>query len=112
MLQNKIYHNYLIEIFRTFLIILFGLSMIFFTVRAVNFLDLIVYSNTICNYLFQIFNIKSIWYSANICKFIPFCFNIGYIYIKAYQDSALCNIMDFGSKKDLSSKSFFCLLQL
>ena len=42
MLQNKIYHNYLIEIFRTFLIILFGLSLIALTVRAVNFLDLIV----------------------------------------------------------------------
>ena len=42
MLQNKIYHNFLIEIFKTFLIILFGLSLIALTVRAVSFLDLIV----------------------------------------------------------------------
>ena len=36
MLQNKIYYNYFIEIFRTFFIILFGLSIIALTVRAVN----------------------------------------------------------------------------
>ena len=42
MLQNKIFHNFIIEIFKSFLIILFGLSMIALTVRAVNFLDLIV----------------------------------------------------------------------
>ena len=42
MLQNKIYLNFTIEIFKTFLIILFGLSLIALTVRAVSFLDLIV----------------------------------------------------------------------
>ena len=42
MLQNKIYQNFIIEILKTFLIILFGLSAIAWTVRAVNFLDLIV----------------------------------------------------------------------
>ena len=42
MLQNKIYQNYIVEIFKTFLVILFGLSIIALTVRAVNFLDLIV----------------------------------------------------------------------
>ena len=42
MLQNRIYHNYLLEIFKTFLTIIFGLSLIAFTVRAVNFLELIV----------------------------------------------------------------------
>ena len=42
MLQNKIYQNFLIEIFKTFLMILFGLSVIALTVRAVSFLDLIV----------------------------------------------------------------------
>jgi len=42
MLHNRIYNNYLIEIFRTFFIVLFGLSIIALTVRAVNFLDLIV----------------------------------------------------------------------
>ena len=42
MLQNKIYQNYLIEISKSFLMILFALSLIALTVRAVSFLDLIV----------------------------------------------------------------------
>ena len=45
MLQNKIYHNFIIEISRTFAVILFALSIIALTVRAVNFLDLVVESN-------------------------------------------------------------------
>ena len=44
MLQNKIYQNYIFEIFKTFFTILIGLSAIAWTVRAVNFLDLIVES--------------------------------------------------------------------
>ena len=42
MLQNKIYQNFTIEIIKNFLMILFGLSLIALTVRAVSFLDLIV----------------------------------------------------------------------
>ena len=42
MLTNKIYQNFTKEILKTFLVILFGLSIIAWTVRAVNFLDLIV----------------------------------------------------------------------
>ena len=42
MLQNKIYQNFAKEIIVTFFIILFGLSIIAWTARAVNFLDLIV----------------------------------------------------------------------
>ena len=44
MLQNKIYQNFSSEIVKTFFIILFGLSIIAWTVRAVNFLDLIIES--------------------------------------------------------------------
>ena len=44
MLQNKIYQNYIIEILKSFFVILLGLSLIALTVRAVNFLDLIVES--------------------------------------------------------------------
>ena len=44
MLQNKIYQNFFIEIVKTFFVILFGLSLIALTVRAVSFLDLIVES--------------------------------------------------------------------
>ena len=42
MLTNKIYQNFIKEILKTFFVILFGLSIIAWTVRAVNFLDLIV----------------------------------------------------------------------
>ena len=42
MLQNKIYQNFVIEILKTFLVILFGLSLVALTVRSVSFLDLIV----------------------------------------------------------------------
>tara|TARA_Y100001958_G_C21157409_1_gene492121 strand:- start:107 stop:1231 length:1125 start_codon:yes stop_codon:yes gene_type:complete len=42
MLQNKIYQNFYLEILKTFFIIVFGLSLIALTVRAVNFLELIV----------------------------------------------------------------------
>ena len=44
MLQNKIYTNFIIEIIKTFLLILFGFSLVALTVRAVSFLDLIVES--------------------------------------------------------------------
>ena len=53
MLQNKIYFNFLLEIFKTFLVILFGLSLIALTVRAVNFLDLIVDSGYPVSTYFQ-----------------------------------------------------------
>ena len=42
MLQNKIYQIFLIEIFKSFFLILFALSLIAITIRAVSFLDLIV----------------------------------------------------------------------
>ena len=44
MLQNKIYQNYCLEIIKIFTTILLSLSLIAWTVRAVNFLDLIVES--------------------------------------------------------------------
>ena len=51
MYQNKIYQSYLREIFKTFFVILFGLSLIALTVRAVSFLDLIVENGySITNY--------------------------------------------------------------
>ena len=42
MLQNKIYQNFLKDIFKTCLSVVFGLTLIALAVRAVNFLDLIV----------------------------------------------------------------------
>ena len=53
MLQNKIYQNFTLEILKTFLVVLFGLSIIAWTVRAVNFLDLIVESGYSVSIYFQ-----------------------------------------------------------
>ena len=76
MLQNKIYQNYLIEILKTFLVILFGLTIIAWTVRAVNFLDLIVESGySISTYFeYSFLNLFSI-----LTKFIPLAFLIGLV---------------------------------
>lgn len=71
MLQNKIYQNFFIEIFKTFFIVLFGLSIIALTVRAVNFLDLIVDSGypVITYFKYSILNLFGI-----MPKFIPLSF--------------------------------------
>ena len=71
MLQNKIYQNFIIEIFKTFLTILFGLTLIAITVRAVSFLELIVDSGySVSTYFkYSLFNLFGI-----IPKFIPLSF--------------------------------------
>ena len=53
MLQNKIYQNFIKEILKTFFVILLGLTLIAWTVRAVNFLDLIVESGYSISKYFQ-----------------------------------------------------------
>ncbi len=73
MLQNKIYLNFILEIIKTFFLILFGFSLIALTVRAVSFLDLIVDSGyPVITYFF--------YSSLNIFglapKFIPLSFLI------------------------------------
>ena len=73
MLQNKIFHNFIIEIFKSFLIILFGLSMIALTVRAVNFLDLIVDSGYSVSTYFKYSLLNLLGISV---KFIPLSFLI------------------------------------
>ncbi len=71
MLQNKIYQNYSFEIIKLFITILLSLSLIAWTVRAVNFLDLIVESgySLITYFEYSILNIFGI-----ITKFIPLSF--------------------------------------
>ena len=71
MLQNKIYQNFINEILKTFLLILFGLTIIAWTVRAVNFLDLIVESGYSVSTYFQysFLNLFGI-----LTKFIPLAF--------------------------------------
>ena len=68
MLQNKIYQNFLLEIFKTFFVILFGLSVIALTVRAVAFLELIV-DNGYPVYTYFKFSLLNLF--GIIPKFIP-----------------------------------------
>ena len=71
MLKNKIYKYFTLEILKSFLTILFALSAIAWTVRAVNFLDLIVdrgYS-TSTYFIYSLLNLTNI-----MTKFIPLSF--------------------------------------
>ena len=76
MLQNRIYQNFLKEILKTFFVILLGLTLIAWTVRAVNFLDLIVESGySISNYFqYSFLNLFGI-----LTKFIPLAFLLSLI---------------------------------
>ena len=73
MLKNRIYLNFLIEIAKNFLLFLFIFSLIAITVRAVNFLDLIVDSGypTSTYFTYIIFN-----FFGMIPKFVPISFLI------------------------------------
>ena len=86
MLQNKIYRNFLIEILKTFLITLFGLTIIAFTVRAVNFLDLIVENGypIVTYFKYTTLNLFGI-----APKFIPLSFLISLIiFILKHKDNS------------------------
>ena len=71
MVQNKIYQNFLGEIFKLFLITLLSLSLIALTIRAVSFLELIVESGYPLKTYFKysLLNLFGI-----IPKFIPLSF--------------------------------------
>ena len=106
MLQNKIYQNFLIEIIKTFLVILFGLSIIALTVRAVNFLELIVDSgyppSTYFKYSFlNLFSIAP--------KFVPLSFLLALtlFIIKHIQDSEFIILWTSGVEKIKIVKLFF-----
>ena len=98
MLQNKIYQNYLIDIFKTFLTILLGFTLIAWTVRAVNFLDLIVESGypVLTYFQYSFLNIFGI-----LTKFIPLSFLIALILfiIKQIQENELIILLTSGVKK-------------
>ncbi|MFL2889453.1 MAG: LptF/LptG family permease [Pelagibacteraceae bacterium] len=71
MLKNKIYNYFTLELLKSFFTILFALTIIAWTVRAVNFLDLVVEEgHSLSVYLlFSALNITNI-----ITKFIPLSF--------------------------------------
>ena len=98
MLQNKIYQNFIKEILKTFFVILFGLSIIAWTVRAVNYLDLIVENGYSINIYFQysLLNLLSVW-----TKLIPISFLISLIIfiIKQHQENEFLILWTSGVKK-------------
>ena len=98
MFQNKIYHNYYIDIFKTFLTIIFALSLIAFTVRAVNFLELIVDNGYSLSTYFK-FSILNIFGIAP--KFFPLAFLVAIIIfvIKNLNNSEFIILWTSGVKK-------------
>ena len=98
MLQNKIYQNYIKDILKTFFVILFGLSIIAWTVRAVNFLDLIVESGySVTTYFYYSFLV----FFGIFTKFIPLSFLITLVVfiLKQTQENELIILWTSGIKK-------------
>ena len=98
MVQNRIYLNYAIEILKTFFVVLLGLSIVALTVRAVNFLDLIVDNGyPVSTYFkYSFLNLSGI-----ALKFIPFSFLLS-LTIFAYkhiQDNEFLILWVSGVKK-------------
>ena len=98
MLQNKIYQNFIIEIIKTFLVIVFGLSIIALTVRAVNFLDLIVDNGypVLTYFQYSFLNLFGI-----APKFIPLAFLLSLLIfiLKHLDDSEFVILWTSGVKK-------------
>jgi len=82
MLQNKIYQNYIIEILKSFFVILFSFSVIAWTVKAVNYLDLIVESGySIFTYL----SYSLLGLTGVLTKFIPISFLVTIVFFISKQ---------------------------
>ncbi len=108
MLRNKIYQNFIKEILKTFFIILLGLSLIAWTVRAVNFLDLIVESGySVSTYfLYSFLNLFGI-----LTKFIPLSFLLALIIfvLKQIQENEFIILWTSGVKKIKVVNVFFTI---
>ena len=108
MLQNKIYQNFIREILKTFFIILLGLSLIAWTVRAVNFLDLIVESgySVITYFHYSFLNLFGI-----LTKFIPLSFLLALIIfvLKQIQENEFIILWTSGVKKIKVVNIFFII---
>ncbi len=77
MVKNRIYNYITFELFKTFALVLFSLSLIAWTVRAVNFLDLIVDSgySTSTYFIYSFLNLSNI-----LTKFIPLSFLLALLF--------------------------------
>ncbi len=108
MLQNKIYQNYIIDIVKIFFTILFGLTVIAWTVRAVNFLDLIVENGySILTY----FQYSSLNILGILTKFIPLSFLIALtiFVVKQTEENEFIILWTSGVKKIQLVHLFFCV---
>ena len=105
MVQNKIYQNFFKEIFKTFLMVLFGLSLIALTARAVSFLDLIVESGYPVSTYFK-YSLLNLFGIAP--KFIPLSFllSLTLFVLKHIQDSEFVILWTL-RVKNKSGKSIF-----
>ena len=108
MLQNKIYQNFIKEVLKTFFVILIGLTLIAWTVRAVNFLDLIVESGYSISTYFQysFLNLFGI-----LTKFIPLAFLLSLIIfiVKQIQEKEFIILWTSGVKKMKIVNLFFLI---
>ena len=104
--KTKFIKTFFLEIIKTFFVILFGLSLIALTVRAVNFLELVVDSGyPITTYFeFSFLNLFGI-----LPKFIPLSFLIALILfiVKHIQDSEFVILWTSGVKKIQIVNLFF-----
>jgi len=98
MFHNKIYQNYIVEILKSFFVILFSFSIIAWTVKAVNYLDLIVESGySIITYLsYSLLSITGV-----LTKFIPLSFLVAIVFFitKQIEEKEFTILWSSGVKK-------------
>ena len=108
MLKNKIYNYITLELIKSFILILFSLSLIAWTVRAVNFLDLIVDSgySTSTYFIYSLLNLTNI-----ITKFIPLSFLLALLLtiIKLERQNELLVLWTSGVAKFKITNLFFLI---
>ena len=108
MFKNKIYNYISLEFIKSFVLILFSLSLIAWTVRAVNFLDLIVDSgySTSTYFIYSLLNLTNI-----MTKFIPLSFLLALLLtiIRLERQNELLVLWTSGIAKSKMTKLFFLL---
>ena len=108
MFKNKIYNYITLELIKSFILILFSLSLIAWTVRAVNFLDLIVDSgySTSTYFTYSMLNLSNI-----MTKFIPLSFLLALLLtiIKLERQNELIILWTSGVGKYKITNLFFLI---
>ena len=98
MFHNKIYQNYIVEILKSFFVILFSFSIIAWTVKAVNYLDLIVESgySTVTYLSYSLLSLTGV-----LTKFIPLSFLVAIVFFitKQIEEKEFTILWSSGVKK-------------